>query len=93
MKIGGKERTVSITYQLGASGAMVRASLGKEVIALIRASQSRRVVVVRVDEKFGSKKEATFTWLDRALPQDYIQELENPSFDLYVDSDGVILQA
>ncbi len=94
MKIGlSKEKTVYITYQLGAYGVMERGSLGKEVIALLRVSRSRRVIVVKVEEKSGSDQGATFTWLERVSPQAYIRVPEKENFDLYVDSEGDKVQA
>ncbi len=87
------EETVHILYRLGAYGVMERGLLENEVIALFRASRSRRVVVVKVERKSGSHQEVIFTSLDRALRPGCTPVLERESFDLYLDSEGDKVQA
>ena len=82
-----------IRLRLGAHGVTDRECEGIGPLALIRESQSRRVIVVRVEKKSGPNQVAQFIWLDRPLPQDFIQGYENTTFDLYYDEFGNKTQA
>ena len=82
-----------LLLQLGVRGVMVQGLEDIVPIALIRASQSRRVLVVKVEKKSGLDQVLIFILLDRALHQVFIRVSVKAGFDLYLDEYGNKMQA
>ena len=80
-----KEEEKHLPLRLGVRGVMGRDSEDIVLIALIRASQSKRVLVVKVERKFGLDQVQIFILLDKVLHQVFIREFEKVGFDLYLD--------
>lgn len=87
------QKPIYLTQHVTARGAMDRDYEGTGPLALFRESLSRRVIAVKVERKSGQNEEVQYIWQERQLLQDYIQESENPRFDLYLDEYGNKTQA